>query len=147
MSGALHLIKLCVGIDSVDHMADRLKFRLAQNRLSNLPMETGHVTRMWPKRSDELLDGGSLYWVIKGQVQLRQTILGLDEQIGQDGIRRCKIRLNPELMRTTPQPRRPFQGWRYLAGADAPNDLGLYREGEDTMPAEMQSHLAALGVI
>lgn len=128
-------------------MADRLKFRLAQNRLKGLALETSHVTRMWPKRAEELLDGGSLYWVIKGEVLLRQTILGLDEQIGQDGIRRCKIRMKPELMRTSPQRRRPFQGWRYLKSEDAPQDLGLWREGDDIMPAEMQSELAALGVL
>ena len=78
---------------------------------------------MWPKRADELLAGGSLYWVFHGLVLARQRILGLEPRRGGDGIERCAIRLDPEVVRTLPQPRRPFQGWRYLRPEDAPRDL------------------------
>ena len=78
---------------------------------------------MWPKRGDELLAGGSLYWVFRGLVLARQRILGLEPRDGADGIGRCAIRLDPEVVRTAPQPRRPFQGWRYLRPEDAPRDL------------------------
>jgi hypothetical protein len=73
-----------------------------------------HVTRMWPKRADEVLNGGSLYWVFKGLVLCRQRILRLDEVDRGDGITRCGIVLDPEVVRVTATPRRPFQGWRYL---------------------------------
>lgn len=105
-----------------------------------------HITRMWPKREAELLDGGSIYWVIKGAIQLRQRLIGFEEIIGEDGIRRCGFMLDPELIRTTNALRRPFQGWRYLKSEDAPSDLGAVRENDDALPEEMQQSLAKLGV-
>ena len=75
---------------------------------------------MWPKREAELVAGGSLYWVIKGLVLGRQRMLGLERFDNGDGISRCLIRLDPEVVRTLPQPRRAFQGWRYLRPDDAP---------------------------
>lgn len=146
MVGELNLIKLCVGIDTVDHLAEHIAFRMMQREAAGKSLETEHVTRMWPKRSEELLAGGSLYWVIKGKVQVRQTILRLQERIGEDGIRRCAICLDPALVLTSMQPRRPFQGWRYLTGPDAPVDLGLYAPGEEALPQELQSALADIGV-
>ena len=68
---------------------------------------------MWPKREAEILNGGSIYWVIKGLIQCRQKVLRLDEVIGSDGIRRCAIVLEPKLVRTQSSLTRPFQGWRY----------------------------------
>ena len=108
--------------------------------------ETMHITRMWPKRQDELLNGGSLYWVIKGIVSARQQIIGLEEMIGADGIRRCGIRLDATLHRTHSAPRRPFQGWRYLAATDAPPDLPAHRPTDDVLPPELSAELAAIGV-
>lgn len=139
--GKLHLIKLSVGSESIDTQADWQALRLAETG------QNRHVTRMWPRRAAELLDGGSIYWVIKGVVQSRQTILRLDEVIGEDGIRRCGIVLDPQLYHTVPQPRRPFQGWRYLAAEDAPRDTGPYRAGDETLPLELQAQLAKLGVL
>lgn len=138
----LHLIKLCVGADAVEDLIDWQKTRAALNP-DGLPR---HVTRMWPKRGDELLDGGSLYWVFKGQVLARQRILRLDEVTGTDGIRRCGIALDPEVTRTEPQPRRPFQGWRYLKPEDAPRDLPAQRPGDDDLPPELSAALADLGL-
>jgi hypothetical protein len=106
-----------------------------------------HITRMWPKREKELLDGGSIYWVIKGAIQLRQRLIGFDEIIGADGIRRCGFKLDPELIPTTKALRRPFQGWRYLKSEDSPSDLSTNREADDDLPEDMQQTLARLGVL
>jgi len=106
-----------------------------------------HVTRMWPKRSAALLNGGSLYWVIKGQIQCRQRILRLDEVIGDDGIRRCGIVFDPEIIRTQAPIKRPFQGWRYLRHEDAPPDLPRGREYEEALPVELNRALAEIGVL
>ena len=106
-----------------------------------------HVTRMWPKREAELLDGGSIYWVIKGVIQCRQRILSLREIIGQDEIRRCGLVLAPEVIRTASVPKKAFQGWRYLTAADAPRDLTSGQAQEDALPPDLQKALAAIGVL
>jgi len=100
-----------------------------------------------PRRRDELLDGGSLYWVIKGIVQVRQPIMDLQEVRGDDGIRRCDIILDPQLVPTRPHPRRAFQGWRYLSAEDAPKDLGALADELDRLPAAMRSELMELGLL
>lgn len=136
MSGGIHLVKLCVGVDSV---ADLEAYRAARGDAPPV-----HVTRMWPRRAEELLDGGSLYWVIKGLVQARQVIAGFDPRRGEDGIERCAILLEREIVRTVPQPRRPFQGWRYLKAADAPRDLAPGQAAD--LPPALAAELAAIGV-
>jgi len=140
--GQLHLIKLCVGVDSIE---DLIAWR-AQNNPNGLESRSQHVTRMWPKRASELLDGGSLYWVIRGSIQARQRITALNEAIGQDGIRRCAIVMDPKIIRTANARRRPFQGWRYLSVADAPADLKASGKGEDALPHELSLALAEIGV-
>ena len=105
---------------------------------------------MVPKRRDELLDGGSLYWVIKGLVRCRQNLVGIEVFRGEDGIQRCDLLLDPELVTVVPQPRRPFQGWRYLTPADAPADLrGLSEDGDgfEAFQPELQADLADLGLL
>ena len=102
---------------------------------------------MWPKREAEIVNGGFIYWVIKGFIQARQRVLRLDEVTGQDGIRRCAIVLDKALVRVEATPKRPFQGWRYLAPRDAPRDLSAERAAEDRLPPELQSALADIGVI
>lgn len=139
----LNLIKLSVGTESVESQMDWQKLTRAQTA-DGLPR---HVTRMWPKRSEALLNGGSIYWVIKGQIQSRQRILRLDEVIGQDGIRRCAIVLDPDLRRTQSALRRPFQGWRYLAVEDSPPDLPEGRATDDVLPDELNRALAEIGVL
>jgi hypothetical protein len=145
MMPTLHLLKLCVGAENVEDLADWQAGRSAEARVRGHDPRPVHVTRMWPRRGDDLLDGGSLYWVIKGLVLVRQRVVGLEPRTGADGIRRCGLRLDPELVRTAPQPRRPFQGWRYLRPEDAPQDLppGL---GGDLSP-ELMAELAEVGVL
>ena len=140
----VHLVKLCVGIDRLDELAAWQKQHLKGKRGKARVLR--HVTRMTPKRGDELLDGGSLYWVIKGVIEARQEIVGLEAVRGRDGIGRCAIILSPKLVPTRPQPRRPFQGWRYLKAEDAPADLDL--KGSDAeLPAQMKAELKDLGLL
>ncbi|WP_166416956.1 DUF1489 family protein [Cochlodiniinecator piscidefendens] len=142
MTNTINLVKLCVGIDSLEH----LETWRASRRKPGDTTPIQHVTRMWPKRETELLNGGSLYWVIKGVILARQRVLSLDEVIGQDGIRRCAIVMDNELIRTEAAPRRAFQGWRYLKPEDAPADLGQSRTHEDTLPNALTAALAEIGV-
>ena len=142
--GMLHLIKLSVGSESVETLAEWQEMRRRTVHRDGL---NRHVTRMWPKREKDILDGGSIYWVIKGVIQCRQRILRLDEVTGEDGIRRCAIVLDPGLVRTQTAPRRPFQGWRYLDPADAPPDLRETRRDEEALPVELNRALAEIGVI
>ena len=138
----LHLIKLCVGADGVEDLADWQASRAARGP-DGLPR---HITRMWPKRAVEVLEGGSLYWVFKGRVLARQRVLRLDRVAGGDGVERCALVLDPAIIRTEPQPRGPFQGWRYLKPEDAPRDLAAPRAGDDALPPELNAALAAIGL-
>ncbi|MCE7027308.1 DUF1489 family protein [Jiella avicenniae] len=140
---ALHLLKLCVGAVSAEDLAAHIDRRLA---LSGAPTYW-HVTRMVPKRAEELSSGGSLYWIIRGSVQARQQILGIEPFTDEEGIGRCKILLDRNLVLTRHQPKRPFQGWRYLKGEDAPADLRAFDEAGDGLPPELASALQELGVI
>lgn len=142
MPDHVNLVKLCVGIDSIAHLRD-WHAEHPSNRDDSCRY---HTTRMWPKRAAEILDGGSLYWVIRGAIQCRQRITGLEEAIGNDGIRRCRIVLDPELVLTQTALRRPFQGWRYLGPSEAPPDLPRRRKGDDELPASLSADLAEIGV-
>lgn len=142
MTGKLNLIKLSVGTETPETLQAWQDSPRAQGA-DGLPR---HITRMWPKREAELLDGGSIYWVIKGFIQARQKILRLDEVFGQDGIRRCAIVLAPQVVLTTAAQKRPFQGWRYLKAEDAPVDLPKGREKEQALPADLERSLADLGL-
>jgi hypothetical protein len=139
---ALNILKLCVGAETIEDLAD-------WQRTHPSPFPTGermHITRMWPKREAEVLEGGSLYWVIKGMILCRQTLLRLDRVEGADGILRCGLVMDPAIIRTEAAPRRPFQGWRYLLPEDSPPDQRRAGRGEDALPPEMAMALAALGV-
>lgn len=143
MDKSINLIKLCVGTDTVQDLLDWQR----QPRALGADGLPRHVTRMWPKRADELLNGGSLYWVTKGQVLCRQHIVRLEEVDRGDGIKRCGIVLNPEVIRTQSALKRPFQGWRYLRPEDAPPDLPSARATEDVLPDELNRALAEIGVL
>jgi|TARA_B110000977_G_scaffold28684_1_gene37002 hypothetical protein len=142
LSAKLHLQKLSVGTNDVSDLAAWQDTKRAQAP-DGLPR---HVTRMWPKREAELLGGGSIYWVVKGSLLCRQRIDRLDEYIGSDGIRRCAIVLDPELIRVVPTIKRPFQGWRYLKSEDAPMDLPKGREEEEALPESLSAALAEIGI-
>ncbi|HTO32689.1 MAG TPA: DUF1489 family protein [Pararhizobium sp.] len=144
---ALHLIKLCVGADSIDDLRDWVSRKAQTAVAAGLEPHSFHITRMVPKRGEEILEGGSLYWVIKGQVQARQQITAIETFTDAEGIGRCKLFLAPEVVETASQPRRAFQGWRYLQPAEAPRDLSaLGSEGAD-MPLDLRRELAELGLL
>lgn len=142
----LHLIKLCVGCDSVEDLEDWIAETLEEKRRAGQPLEQFHTTRMVPKRAEEVLDGGSLYWVIKGGVQCRQRIVDIRPFTDGEGISRCRLVLAQDVVRTNWQPRRPFQGWRYLQPADIPADLGGV-EGAEEMPLALRRELTDLGLL
>ena len=144
----LHLIKLCVGCTSIEDLREWQTEKLAKARKARTKARLWHRTRMFPKRHEQIAGQGSLYWVIKGLVQVRQPIVDLEAVTGDDGVARCDIILAPKLVAVRPVPRRAFQGWRYLAVEDAPPDL---RPGaEDQMaqlPEAMRAELMSLGLI
>lgn len=139
----INLIKLSVGTEGVESLT-KWQARKDVRTKDGLPR---HVTRMWPKREAEILNGGSIYWVIKGVIQARQRIVRLEEVTRADGIRRCAIVLDPEIIRTQNSLRRAFQGWRYLKPEDAPPDLPEGREDEADLPVELNRALAEIGVL
>lgn len=137
----INLVKLCVGAAQIE---DLIAWQSSRAWPEGQPI---HVTRMWPKREDELLAGGSLYWVFKGQILARQKVISLQEVIGADGIRRCAISLDPNIIRTQATARRAFQGWRYLTREDSPPDLPQTRPAEVPLPSDLARALADIGLI
>ena len=143
MSKYIHMVKLSVGTESIEEL---MRWQ-AMTRAQGPDGAPRHVTRMWPKQESALLNGGSIFWVIKGFIQCRQRIMRLNEVIGQDEIRRCAIVLNSNLIHTTSAIKRPFQGWRYLKPDDAPIDLSPDRKDEDHLPVELAGALADIGIL
>ena len=143
----LHLIKLCVGCDSVQDLEDWIAQKLKEKRRKDQKAEHIHTTRMVPKRADELTDGGSLYWVIKGQVAARERILAIRPFRDKDGIGRCRIVMDGKVVPVEPRPYRAFQGWRYYTDKDAPRDLTRAARGVAKMPEQMRRELRDLGLI
>jgi hypothetical protein len=143
----LHLIKLCVGCDSIADLESWIEESMAMHRRLRRPEEQVHTTRMAPKKAGEILDGGSLYWVIKGQVACRQRITDIRTFTDADGIGRCQLVLEPVVTPVDPRPCRPFQGWRYLEAKSAPRDLGSLGADAAQLPEAMRRELRDLGLL
>ena len=133
----LHLMKLCVGV----HDPAELRAYQAERRATGQPLR--HLTRHMPRRTPELLEGGSLYWVIDGIMLVRQRIASLDPATRADGTACAAIGLDPAVVAVAGRPVRAFQGWRYLRGEDAPDDLAA-RSDEATMPHALAQRLREL---
>lgn len=150
----VHLVKLCVGIDSIAELV-RYREEMAAKRRGrkDKPLEDSHWTRSFPRRAEEVLDGGSLYWVIKGQVCVRHRILRLDEVEDDDGNPYCALVYDPTVIVTETRPRRAFQGWRYLEADDAPPDRPDQRAAlahalaEEGLPEDLRDELRGLGLL
>lgn len=141
---SIHLIKLSVGPESLSDLMNWQAERLKTAKREKRPAELVHVTRQMPKRAAELLEGGSIYWVIKGFICARQKLLEL-RPLQREGVPHCGLVLDRQMVRVSPRPRRPFQGWRYLEPEDAPPDL---RTGAgDELPEELLRELAQFGVL
>ena len=119
----LHLIKLAVGCESVKELKGWVAERMATAKKKGLPLRHIHITRMTPKRDEEILAGGSLYWVIRGEIAAREKIIAIEPFRDKDGIGRCRLVMQPKVIAVSPRPMRPFQGWRYLTADAAPADL------------------------
>jgi hypothetical protein len=143
----LHLIKLCVGCDSVRDLQDWIKQKLKEKRRRGEKAEHIHRTRMVPKRAEELTDGGSLFWVIRGEILCRQRIRDVRPFRDKDGVGRCGLVLEPKVVLVIPRPFRAFQGWRYLAVKDAPRDLAKAAPGAAAMPEKLRRELSQLGLM
>ena len=134
----LHLLKLAVGIDSLDHLRRIRAARQAERGGSWV------YTRNHPRRAPEVLAGGSIYWIIRGQIRVRQRVTGFRRECDESGRRYCRIKIDERLVPTLPRPWRPFQGWRYLSPADAPDDFG---EAGEPPVDRLLAELRALGLI
>ena len=137
----LHLLKMAVGVGDIDELRRFRAARLKERGASWV------YTRNPPRRTEEVLAGGSIYWVIRGQIRVRQRITGLHGEKDEKGRGYCRIEVDPELVATLWRPWRPFQGWRYLTPADAPPDASVGPGGIAAMPERMLAELRALGLL
>ena len=139
----LHLTKLCVGITDIGHLRQRQQDRLAAGETLR------HLTRSFPRRAAEVIDGGSLFWVIAGATVLRQRVIDIQETVYDDGTKCAALVFDPELVAVAARVTRPFQGWRYLDPAAAPADLvtGQAAEGSDDLPEALRRALEDLGLL
>jgi hypothetical protein len=145
---SLHLIKLAVGCDSVKELKGWVAERMKVAKAKGLPQRHIHVTRMTPKRVEDILAGGSLYWVIRGEIAAREKIVAIEPFRDKDGIGRCRIVMQPKVIAVSPRPMRPFQGWRYFKEGDAPPDLTkTAASGLAAMPEPMRRELRELGLL
>ena len=142
---ALHLLKLCVGCDSVKDLEDWIREKRKRTKKAR---EHIHTTRMVPKRAEELLDGGSLYWVIRGEIAAREKIIAIEPFRDKDGIGRCRLVMRPKVIAVSPRPMRPFQGWRYFTEDAAPPDLvKSAAKAVAAMPEPLRRELRDLGLL
>jgi hypothetical protein len=143
----VHLIKMAVGIDSFPNLVERQKQRIAAAASVGQPALLRHLTRSRPRRAEEILAGGSIYWVMKRAIRARQRIVDIDTAVNHRGQPRCALILDPELVPVRAQPYRAFQGWRYLEAGDAPEDAIGLSDGSEELPMEMAEELRDLGLL
>lgn len=141
----LHLIKLCVGVDTVEELAEWQLGRIRELKKKGKKPELMHVTRQMPKRAGEIAGKGSLYWVIRGQIAVRQKILEL-RPVVRNGTPSCGIVYDAKLVPVVRRVHRAFQGWRYLKPEDAPPDARAGKNG-DGLPEKLRAELVSLGLL
>lgn len=141
----LHIKKLCVGCESIADLESWIEENRLQHARMGREFRPMHTTRMAPKRADEVLDGGSLYWIIKGKMRARQRIVALEPFTDADGVSRTHIVLDAQVVPVRSKPARPFQGWRYLEPREAPPDL--HSGAGEELPENIRAELAALGLL
>ena len=139
--GLLHLLKMAVGVGDIDELR---RFRAARLKERGASLV---YTRNHPRRTAEVLAGGSIYWVIRGQIRVRQLVTGFRSERDDNGRAYCLIDVDHDLVPTVLRPWRPFQGWRYLPPVDAPPDAPTGPSGIAAMPERMLAELRALGLL
>ena len=144
----IHLVKIAVGIESVDHLREIQIERLRKAREKNKSADLRHLTRNSPKRAEEVLDNGSIYWLIKGYIRVRQRINDFSEAFDRNGKPRCALILDTNLVQTVLLPHKPIQGWRYMEVDVAPADLTTAeRKIVSSLPQDMADELRSLGLL
>ncbi len=144
---AVNLLNLAVGAESLSQLVRRQRGRLEQARTNGHPAELRHFTRNTPRRADEIVAGGSIYWVIAGRIRARQHILRIERSVGTTAKPQCMLVFDPGIVAVEPFPHRPFQGWRYLEARDAPPDLSGHQHWDTQIPLEMADELRSLGLL
>ena len=143
----VNLVKLCVGITTINQLEQLQSMRRGEYVKAGRPPVNIHITRNKPKRSKEIINSGSLYWVIRRQIRVRQKIIRIDDIEDAEGRKKCCLVLDPDLIKTEHRAYRPFQGWRYLEQSDAPADLSNNQKAGFEMPSEMEEELRGLGLL
>ena len=143
----VNLVKLCVGITTINQLEQLQSMRRGEYLKAGRPPVNIHITRNKPKRSKEIINSGSLYWVIRRQIRVRQKIIRIDDIEDAEGRKKCCLVLDSDLIKTEHRAYRPFQGWRYLEQSDAPADLSNNQKAESEMPSEMEEELRGLGLL
>ncbi len=144
---ALHLVKMCVGVESIVQLENWQTKRLGELEKAGETPEVGHWTRNYPRRDAEILDGGSLYWIIKGAIRVRQRIVRFERIMHPERGKVCRLVFDADLVRTVPVRHDPIQGWRYLEAKDAPADYDAPAVEASDMPSEMVVELRSLGLL
>lgn len=142
----VHLLKMCVGIESPEQLRRRQQARLEDQKAAGKRPRLIHWTRNMPRRADDILDGGSIYWIMKGMIRARQGITAIERVDDRTVQKRCALVLDKKVVETRPVPMRPIQGWRYLPPADAPPDLAVADQTAE-MPESMIRDLRELGLL
>ncbi len=144
----IHLKKMCVGVQSIDEFESLIAQSLAQKEKLGQSVEMIHTTKQMPKRALELLQGGSIYWIIKKKIQARQSFIDIRQDTDAEGKTFCQLVLDPQIIPVTPRRHGRFQGWRYLTLDKTPEDIGSGdASGAEDMPAALKIELAALGLL
>lgn len=135
-----NLKKIAVGIDSIDRL------HIRQQMIKSSYGKIIHTTRNMPKQKDDLIDNGSMFWIIKRNILVRQKILNIETVIRDDGSKGCEIELDEDLIKVIPTPMKPFQGWRYYMASDIPPDLNVSNIESEDLPENINSELIKLGL-
>lgn len=143
----VHLLRTAAQVRDLQHLR-HIQSHFKTRTEKSLGPVVVLTTRNTPKRAAELLDGGSIYWIVKNIIQARQKILDVETVKDADGATCCQILLDPEIIRVMPVAQRAVQGWRYLDAAKAPKDIGAFKDngGDSDAPPEMLAELRALGL-
>ena len=136
-----------MGITTINQLEQLQSMRRGEYVKAGRPPVNIHITRNKPKRSKEIINSGSLYWVIRRQIRVRQKIIRIDDIEDAEGRKKCCLVLDSDLVKTEHRAYRPFQGWRYLEHSDAPADLSNNQKAGSEMPSEMEEELRGLGLL